>query len=181
MCAVFFFIVFRYIDNVYIFLDLDADDDGILVNSEVGGTDANRDGQEDSFVDADGDGFNDVVDGDPDNSLAAGSDATDSNLPGVLTATGDDTNADGAPNSYPNDDFDSDNLYNFLDIDSDNDGITDNTEGQSTAGYVAPANADADGDGIDDAYDNNTAVFGGAGSGIVPNTQDGTDNPDYLD
>ena len=173
-------------DNVYNFLDLDSDDDGILDNIEAGGTDANRDGQEVSFVDADGDGFNDNVDGDPDNSLTVGSDATDTNLGGVLVATGDDTDAtlDGRPNSYPNDDFDSDSKYNFLDIDADNDGITDNTEGQGTSTYVAPANADADGDGIDDAYDADDANFGGAGSSFVLSDIDAatdTDSPDYLD
>lgn len=171
-------------DNIYNFLDLDADDDGILDNTEVGGTDANRDGQEDSFTDADNDGFNDNVDGDPDNSLAVGSDATDSNLAGVLTATGDDTDADGVPNSYPNDDFDSDNLYNFLDIDADNDGITDNTEGQGTATYIAPANADNDGDGIDNAYDSDDANFGGASSSFVLSDIDNAsdpNSPDYLD
>ncbi|WP_197043958.1 cadherin-like domain-containing protein, partial [Aureispira sp. CCB-QB1] len=88
----------------------------------------------------------------------------------------------GAPNSYPNDNQDGDNNYNFLDIDADNDGIVDNTEGQGTRTYVAPVNNDADGDGIDDIYDSNDAIFGGAGSGIIPNNQDGAaDNPDYLD
>ena len=171
-------------DAVYNFLDLDSDGDGILDNTEAGGTDANRDGIEDAFVDADGDGFNDVVDGDPNNSLGAGNDATDTNLGGVLTPTGADTDGDGTPNSFPNDNADSDNLYNFIDIDADNDGIVDNTEGQSTAGYIAPAGTDADGDGIDDAYDANDALFGGAGSSFVLSDIDAAtdiDSPDYLD
>ncbi|WMX13273.1 cadherin-like domain-containing protein [Aureispira sp. CCB-E] len=169
-------------DNVYNHLDLDADNDGILDIEEAGGTDANRDGQEDAYADADGDGFNDVVDGDPTNALAVGTDTNGANSANATTRTGADTDGDGAPNSYPNDNQDGDNNYNFLDIDADNDGIVDNTEGQGTRTYVAPVNNDADGDGIDDIYDSNDAIFGGAGSGIIPNNQDGAaDNPDYLD
>ncbi len=169
-------------DNVYNHLDLDADNDGILDIEEAGGTDANRDGQEDAYVDADGDGFNDVVDGDPTNALAAGTDTNGANSANATTRTGADTDGDGAPNSYPNDNQDGDNNYNFLDIDADNDGIVDNTEGQATSAYIAPDNNDADGDGIDDAYDNDDANFGGSDSGIIPNNQDGAaDNPDYLD
>jgi hypothetical protein len=168
-------------DGVLNFLDLDSDDDGILDVVEAGGTDANRDGQEDNYVDTDGDGYNDLVDGDTDNSLAVGDDSSDDNTSNSTTLTGLDANLDGVPDSYPNDDFDGDGLFNFIDIDADNDGIVDNTEGQSTAGYVAPAGTDADGDGIDDAYDNNDASFGGASSSFVLSNIDSTDEPDYLD
>lgn len=53
--------------------------------------------------------------------------------------------------------------YNFLDIDSDNDGITDNVEAQTTAGYRAPSGLDSDKDGLDNAYDptNGTGVTAG--------------------
>ncbi len=162
-------------------VDLDADDDGILDVVEAGGIDANRDGQEDNYTDGDGDGFNDVVDGDPTNVLAVADDSNGANAANATTLTGADTNGDGEPNSLPNDNFDGDNNYNFLDIDADNDGIVDNTEGQPTIGYVAPSNVDADGDGIDDAYDNDDAIFGSAGSGIVPENTDLADNADYLD
>ncbi|RYY53199.1 MAG: T9SS type A sorting domain-containing protein [Chitinophagaceae bacterium] len=73
---------------------------------------------------------------------------------------------------------------NYLDIDSDDDGLTDNVEGQTTAGYVLPTGNDTDGDGIDNAYDNVSTggTFGGnANNGITPNNHDGTDNPDYTD
>ncbi len=162
-------------------LDLDADGDGILDVLEAGGTDANRDGIEDGFIDGDGDGFNDVVDGDPTNALVTGTDTNGANTGNATTVTGADTDGDGEPDTYPSDNLDGDNNYNFLDIDADNDGIVDNTEGQATSNYVARSGSDADGDGIDDAYDNDDANFGGAGSGIVPNNQDGIDNPDYLD
>ncbi|MCT4706605.1 tandem-95 repeat protein, partial [Enterobacteriaceae bacterium H16N7] len=50
-------------------------------------------------------------------------------------------------------DTDGDGRVNRLDLDSDNDGITDNVEAQTTAGYIAPSGIDANGDGLDDAYD----------------------------
>ncbi len=171
-------------DGVLNFLDLDADGDGILDIIESGGSDLDSNGIEDSYVDADSDGFNDNVDGDPNNSLSAGDDAVDTNLGGVTIATGADTDGDGAPNSFPNGDFDGDTRYNYLDIDSDNDGIVDNTEGQSTAGYIPPSGSDDDGDGIDNAYDNDDANFGGAGSQFSLSDVDiATDpnSPDYLD
>jgi hypothetical protein len=168
-------------DGVYNYLDLDADDDGILDVVEAGGNDANRDGQEDGYVDIDNDGFNDLVDGDPTNVLGIGVDTPGANSAGATTKTGADGDNDGAPDSYPEDNFDGDGHLNYLDIDADNDGITDNTEGQSTAGYLAPTNVDSDGDGIDNRYDNNDGLFGGAGSGIIPSDIDNSENPDYLD
>jgi VCBS repeat-containing protein len=88
-------------------------------------------------------------------------------------------------------DADGDGKADHLDIDSDNDGITDNVEAQTTAGYVAPsgtgaAMVDTDNDGMDNAYDA-TDGTGAAGSlGLTPvNTDAGTANsdtrPDYLD
>lgn len=49
-------------------------------------------------------------------------------------------------------DTDQDGVLDYRDLDSDNDGITDNVEAQSTAGYIAPSGVDADNDGLDDAY-----------------------------
>ncbi|MBF9141545.1 T9SS type A sorting domain-containing protein [Hymenobacter properus] len=43
--------------------------------------------------------------------------------------------------------------YNFLDFDSDNDGIDDGREAQATLTYVAPTGLDNDKDGLDNAYD----------------------------
>ena len=83
-----------------------------------------------------------------------------------------------------NGNHDSDNNYSFLDIDADNDGITDNIEGQSTAGYVAPSGNDADDDGIDDAYDSDNVNFGGVNSSFDLSdidSADDADSPDYLD
>ena len=76
---------------------------------------------------------------------------------------------------------DSDALTNNLDIDSDNDGIPDNVEAQTTHGYIPPTGLDNDNDGLDNAYDNtpNTGINGS--NGLSPVNTDGTDQPDYLD
>jgi len=72
--------------------------------------------------------------------------------------------------------------YNFLDIDSDNDGITDNLEAQLTIGYRAPSGLDADKDGIDNTYDPTPggSVVAGMAITMVVNT-DGTDVADMFD
>jgi len=103
-------------------------------------------------------------------------------------------------------DFDGDGLKDYLDIDSDNDGIADNIESQSTANYIAPSGVggtaafvDANSDGLDDRYDdtqsgvgqNATASYSHVGTGLTPVNSDGSDPtatgitidtiPDYLD
>ncbi|MBK7376696.1 MAG: T9SS type A sorting domain-containing protein [Chitinophagaceae bacterium] len=66
----------------------------------------------------------------------------------------------------------------YLDIDSDDDGIPDNIEGQSTAGYKLPVISDTDGDGLINTYDN-LVGFGGSGIMVYDHDADGT--PDYRD
>ncbi|WP_340931320.1 PA14 domain-containing protein [Polaribacter marinaquae] len=168
-------------DGILDHLDLDADNDGIADVVEAGGTDTNGDGKADNFTDADNDGFNDVVDGDPTNALANGSDANGANTDNALIVTGDDTNNDGTPNSYPNGDTDNDGKLDFIDIDADNDGIPDNIEGQTSSDYVAPSGigssiTDANNNGVDDNYEDGQI-------GLTPvNTDSSVDNiPDYLD
>jgi len=73
-------------------------------------------------------------------------------------------------------DLDGDGLYALLDLDSDNDGIPDNVEAQTTLGYTPP-NADsqatyATNNGLNSAY---------LPGGLTPTNTDGIDNPDYLD
>ncbi len=141
------------LDTRYAFRDRDADGDGITDCIEAGGTDVNRDGIIDGFTDTDKDGY------------ASSVDPTTNRL--ALTGT----NPSGStPLTIP--DTDGDSKRNFLDIDSDNDGITDNVEAQTTAAYVAPVNADTDGDGIANLYDTTPLT--------LTNT-DGADVPDYLD
>ncbi|QVY63993.1 T9SS type A sorting domain-containing protein [Polaribacter sp. Q13] len=167
-------------DGILNHLDLDSDNDGIVDIIEAGGTDANRDGKVDNIdatgkltTDTDNDGFDDVVDG-----------SLSSSTP--LIITGGDTDNNGKPNSYTKGDTDTDNIPNFLDIDADNDGIPDNVEGQTTAGYKAPTGigsgvsgiTDTNKNGVDDTYE---TIGGHDGFGVIPENTDGTDNPDYLD
>ncbi|HTE33584.1 MAG TPA: hypothetical protein VK666_24550, partial [Chryseolinea sp.] len=135
------------------FRDRDSDGDGITDCVEGGGTDANGDGIIDGFADTDKDGYANSVD------------PTTNRLP--LSGA----NVSGStPLTIP--DTDGDSKRNFLDIDSDNDGITDNVEAQTTAAYVAPVNSDTDGDGIANVYD---------ATPLTLTNTDGADVPDYLD
>ncbi|MDX6747470.1 T9SS type A sorting domain-containing protein [Polaribacter sp. PL03] len=143
-------------DGILNHLDLDADNDGIADVVEAGGTDVNGDGKADNFVDADNDGFNDVVDGDPTNALANGTDTAGTNTNNALIVTGEDTDNDGKPNSYPNGDTDNDGIPNHLDLDADNDGIADVVEAGGTdvnGDGKADNFVDADNDGFNDVVD----------------------------
>ena len=71
---------------------------------------------------------------------------------------------------------------NRLDIDSDNDGITDNVEAQATDNYIAPSGVDLDQDGLDDAYDANIGSTDAAlSTGLTPVDSDGDGFADYVD
>ena len=142
-------------DGINDFDDIDDDNDGILDTVESGGVNPNDD--------ADADGLPNYLD------------ITN----GVTPLT--DVNGDGIPDIY---DLDLDGIANHIDIDADNDGILDNIEAQTTAGYVAPPTGDVTTlvgtNGLYDAYeavaDNGTPIFS------PENTDsDVTGNPDYLD
>jgi hypothetical protein len=134
-------------DGVENTLDLDDDNDGIydIVEAGNGANDTNHDGMTDNPV-----GNNGLDD----------------------TLETDDTNTATANYTIPN--TDGTGKPDYLDIDADDDGIPDNIEAQTTAGYTAPSGNDNDHNGVDDAYDTN-------GTWIDPVNTDGTDNPDYLD
>jgi VCBS repeat-containing protein len=175
-------------------VDGDSNNDGTAENTAnaliITGTDGNNDGVPDSWPRAnnDGNGFPNAYDLDADgdgilDAREAGMPDADNN--GIADGT---LGADGWSNTV--DELSSLNLTNtdghgnpdYLDIDSDNDGIVDNIEAQSTADYIAPSGADNDGDGIDNAYDNNDYTFGGnEDNGLTPVNTDKTDNPDYRD
>jgi gliding motility-associated-like protein len=148
--------------------DLDSDNDGITDITEVRGSDLDNDGKIDGFTDQDGDGFSDNVD------------FSEGGSP--IFTTSQDTTNDGKPDGLPPqaDDRDGDGKVNFLDIDSDNDGIVDNIESQLTSTYAAPTGLDADNDGIDNAYDNING-FGGSGNNPLLANADGGTAPDYVD
>ncbi len=214
------------------YLDADSDNDGIPDIVEAAGSDADNDGKVASFLDTDGDGYFDPVDGDVGNDLVA------ENAVNTLLRTGGDLGpVDGRADSYPFRNMDNDRRSNpydldsdgdgivdvleagfldanfngfidgasgtdgwnaavnalgtltlnnsdgsgnpdYMDIDADDDGIPDNVEGQTTAGYRFPLYTDADNDGIDGSYD---AVVGFGGSGIFLSDKDGDNLPDYRD
>ncbi len=135
-------------DGIPNVFDLDSDNDGIVDVIEGGGEDPDGDGiiGDGPFIDNDNDGLSDIVD----------------------------PSEGGTP--LPNPDTDGDGLADAVDYDSDNDGIVDNIEGQTTEDYTAPSGNDTDGDGIDDVYDNDNG-----GTPVVPTDTDLDNAPDYLD
>jgi len=101
--------------------------------------------------------------------------ATDSDGDGILDSV-EDENSDGDNDPSTNStDTDGDGVPNYLDIDSDDDGILDNIEAQRVVDYIAPSGVDANGNGLDDAYEFPT------GSGLNPIDTDRGGIPDYLD
>ena len=99
----------------------------------------------------------------------------DSDDDGILDSFEDlNLDADNDPATNPTD-TDLDGYPDYLDIDSDNDGVPDNVEAQTTSGYIAPSGTDANGNGVDDAYE------GGGNIGLFPIDTDGDSLPDYLD
>ena len=168
----------------------DTDDDGTVNYRDLDfGPDANGDGIVDIF-DTDGDGVPNHFDLDGDNdgiydAVEAGHDQAHTN--GALTAA---VGQDGIPNSvqaagqansgtvnYTVSDSETvaDGIPDYLDLDSDGDGLPDNVEAQTTLGYVAPNADDAA------TYTTNKGVNSAYLGGIDPENTDGTDNPDYLD
>jgi hypothetical protein len=126
-------------------------------------------------MDSDGDGIVDVIEsGLPDANL-------DGIVDGVIGANGWSTTVSSmlAPLTIRNTDGDANRDY--LDIDSDNDGITDNIEGMTTIGYLLPGLIDTDGDGLVNTYDGSVGLGGPTGGGIMVYDFDGDGTPDYRD
>jgi uncharacterized repeat protein (TIGR01451 family) len=208
-------------DGIPNYLDLDSDNDGIPDIIEGGGVDTSNDGKVDGFADADGNGLDDnfvlatallktgpdllPVDGRADDWPNKNKDRDF--RPNYLDLDSDgDGIVDVIEAGFPDADFngivdgaigangwatvissrpslglrftDSDPYPDYLDIDSDDDGIPDNIEGQSTANYKLPTLTDTDGDGIVNTYDN---IVGFGGSGILVYDHDGDNIPDYRD
>lgn len=139
-------------DGVLDHLDLDSDNDGVLDVKEAGGTDDNGDGRIDGFTDDNLNGYHD--------------DLTTSALPITNTDSATET-ADGTIV-----------LANYLDSDSDGDGIPDAVESFSTADYSEiQITTDQDQDGIIDHYD---ITFGGTPA-LNPVDTDSDGTADYMD
>lgn len=143
-------------DGVDDLVDLDDDNDGILDTVESGVYDPEGD--------EDGDKLPNYLDTFDDNGTSDGS-----NTDYTTTGNG------GIPDVY---DLDDDGIPNHLDLDADGDGIPDNIEAQTTAGYIAP-NSDTQA-----TYIANNGVNSAYLGGLTPVNSDSatvTDNPDYLD
>ncbi len=74
-------------------------------------------------------------------------------------------------------DTDSDGIVDSRDLDSDDDGIPDNVEAQTTAAMLVPSGADTDQNGLDDRYETTP----GAGAGITRVDTDSDGTVDALD
>ncbi|MDO6473007.1 Calx-beta domain-containing protein [Maribacter sp. 1_MG-2023] len=129
-------------DGVLNRFDLDSDNDGILDALEIGHAVAHTNGEVNGAVGIDG-------------------------IPDAVQAIADDREYNY---TFSESVDDTDTIYDFLDLDSDGDGIPDNVEAQTTIGYVSPADA-IDANGVDMNYT----------TGLIPTNTDGADNPDYLD
>ena len=193
-------------DGIINQFDLDSDNDGIpdIIEAGGGALDTDGDGIIDDLTDANNNGLADVAegggalpvpntdgDGVPD---FLDLDSDNDGIADVIEAGGADTDGDGIVdgfsdvnnNGYDDDteasplpvtNSDTDAFPDYIDIDSENDGIIDNIESQTTAGYRPPSGDDTDGDGWDDEYDANN----GGTTIVITNTDMAADNPDYLD
>ena len=167
--------------------DLDDDNDGILDTVE-GNSDADGDGIMNRLdLDSDNDGINDVIE-------AGGVDADGDGHPGNSPVTVD---SNGVPTAAAGGltpkNSDGDNVADYLDLDSDNDGINDIVESGNSAVIAADANkdgkidftstaaSDADGDGIVGAADGKPTWGDAAGTESAPADTDGDGVSDFRD
>lgn len=171
-------------DGITDSLDLDSDNDGIPDIIEAGGVDVNADGKTDEQMDINGDGIDDAVAiapleiADTDNDGIADFldlDSDNDGVPDIVETQGVsadvdfdgkiddfvDVNADGIDDSVAFapaliDDLDEDGVPNYLDLDSDGDGIFDLLESGGTDADnngIQDSLVDADSDGIPDSVD----------------------------
>jgi len=173
--------------------DFDSDSDGIKDKVEAQTSrdympplgDVNCNDIDDAYegglepVDTDGDTIPDYRDLDSDNDGIVDNRESQT-IEGYLAPGGVDNNNNGMDDVYTPSGItpinsDSDDQPDFRDIDSDNDGIPDNVEAQTTSGYIASNEDDAA------AYASNDGVNSAYPTGLTPVNTDGTDNVDYLD
>ncbi|MCA0154522.1 LamG domain-containing protein, partial [Winogradskyella vincentii] len=147
-------------DGISNHFDLDSDNDGIMDVSESGGID--KISPASTFIK---DGKADGKPGSTPTTLGIPSSALTGNIP---------LNSDGTGN------------YNFLDLDSDDDGIPDNIELQQTAIYKAPSGlgitiTDLDQDGVDDNYGTDLRIVDTDWDGIFDYVDSDSDNDGIPD
>jgi hypothetical protein len=185
--------------------DTDIDNNSTIDNTNAlirTGVDGNSNGRADNYpyrnidkdgranpydLDSDGDGLSDVFEIYYGQLKISGTTqfndvAADGFVDGTTNAFGWNTTIAGlAAINLP--DFDGDGKRDYLDIDADNDGATDNIEIMTSylpgAAYIIPTAVDADNDGLDDQYDNFLGQF--RGGRLTPVDTDGDSTPDYLD
>ncbi|OED42399.1 hypothetical protein AB833_07085 [Chromatiales bacterium (ex Bugula neritina AB1)] len=173
-------------DGVPNYLDTDSDNDGLSDGEETFTKQGNN-----PAPDADNDGIPDSVDVTETGGVDANGDGVDDAVINRHDLDGDgfadyidpDSDGDGVPDKLEGkNDFDGDGQANYRDTDSDNDGISDTIESGALL-------IDSDGDGIDDAFDedspNSSSVLRDSESDGVPDMFDvDTDNdglPDILE
>jgi hypothetical protein len=175
--------------------DLDSDGDGILDAVETA-ADTDRDGVPNFFdADSDNDGITDVreatlANNDIDNDgMLDGFEVDYDGVRGIADPGQIEGNPWGAAGLTPvNSDgtvgsgtaLGSDNIPDYLDIDSDNDAITDNIEAQPGCSYIVPVCGDTNCDGLFNLYDNNGNSLRQGMSFTIQNI-DNDALPDYRD
>ena len=165
----------EYVDNVRVSVARDTDFDGVFDHLDL---DSDNDGISDLFesgsaagVAADTNNDGTISDAEALAAMPAGADQDDDGLQSIFD--GDDTNSDptvstGTMPAESGDDADS--TPNYLDLDSDGDGIPEAVEAQATAGYVTPD------------ITNNATKNGVNDSGLfTPVDTDNDGTADYLD
>lgn len=165
--------------------------DAVETSPESGQSDYNGDGASDSPLDSDGDGIPDFRDLDSDDDgvndirESKGIDADGNALVDNFTDQNDNGYTDAVEGSHrPAVDTDSDGIEDYLDLDSDNDGISDIFE-NDYAGYDTDNDgrvdgADSDLDGIRNDVDALDATYGDAQDPAEVDT-DADSHPDYRD
>ncbi|WP_298364985.1 LamG-like jellyroll fold domain-containing protein [uncultured Lutibacter sp.] len=162
----------------------DSDADGVPNSYPNGNVDLNGLPNFTDF-DADGDGLTDHTEAQATTATIISYGGIDTDGDGILDVFDDALGTFGGPGLIP-EDTDSDTIPDFMDTDSDDDGELDIIEGHDTNGdgiingsdvscitsdtanFGEPTNADIDGDGLDDGYDNEKASYDPSNNNLVP-------------
>ncbi|MEM6641855.1 MAG: T9SS type A sorting domain-containing protein [Bacteroidota bacterium] len=179
-------------DGVADATDLDDDNDGILDTDELAAANDDPDGDgitNDRDLDSDNDGIGDLYEAAAGTTLSSLDTNDDGILDGAVGANGlhnsietDDTG--GAAVTYTISNSDGQGPLDYLDLDSDDNGISDLVESGRSTGLDTDDDGlfegtDTDLDGVPDVIDPELSVFGS--TSLLPIDQDGTGEPDFRD